>query len=187
MAIENLDPEENIQQEVKTQTPALIPFENGFTKSNIWLAGMLKLRSTSIDESMTLYGFIGDMDKLNIDEFEVKGMKIRFADENGSFFRSDNYKIYPKVLTDLKQNYFSDLFTLMDEIPLTAWIKEGGSVYSKVTKNGSRNKANYYFFESNIHPEPSVASDDIFLVCKYMKDGKTEYAIFAAHEVILCN
>ena len=42
-------------------------------------------------------------------------------------------------------------------------------------------------FESNIHPEPSVASDGILLVCKYIKDGKTKYALFAPHEVMLDN
>ena len=188
MAIENLDSEEIIQQEVKTRTTALIPIENAFQTSNVWLAGMLKIRSPFVDESMILYGFIGKYDKMNFDDFKVNGMSIKFANENGDYYQSAQHKIYPKVVVDLKQNAFNELFPNLKHIDLTPAVTINGYHYSFMSiNNSSPKKANYYFFESNIHPNPSVASDEIYLVCKYKKEGKTQYALFAPHEVMLDN
>ena len=77
---------------------------------------------------------------------------------------------------------------MIDSISLTETIWKDGSGRSQLSNDRyDPEKANYYFFESNIHPEPSVASDGILLVCKYIKDGKTKYALFAPHEVMLDN
>lgn len=182
MAIENLDSEEILPQEVKTPIPALIPIENAFQTSNVWLAGMLKIRSPFVDESMILYGFIGKYDKMNFDDFKVNGLTIDFADDDGDYRPSAQHKIYTKVVADLKQSDFNELFPLLDHIDLTSWIKIYGSNYSTIRDH---RRINYYFFESNIHPNPSVASDEIYLVCKYKKGGKTQYALLAPHEVML--
>lgn len=188
MAIENLDSEEIIQREVKARTTALIPIENAFQTSNVWLAGMLKIRSPFVDESMILYGFIGKYDEMNIDEFKVNGMTISFADEDGDYYNSKKYKIYPKVMADLKQSTWHELFPVLNFIGLTQPLLIGGYVHNTLNiDNHSLIKMNYYFFESNIHSEPSVASDEIYLVCKYKKEGKTQYALFAPHEVMLDN
>lgn len=189
MAIENLDSEEIIQQEVKTQTSTLVPIERVFSNSNIWLAGMLKVRSPLIDESMTLYGFIGNYRDINIDDFKVNGMNIRFADENGNYTLRGKYKIYPKVIADLKKSAFYELFPMMKSISLTDTFVKSGIGFTALSKDyqGLVSRANYYFFDSNIHNEPSVASFDVFLVCKYIIEGKTKYAIFAPHEVMLEN
>lgn len=182
MAIENLDSETILPQEVKIATPQLISIENGFQSSNIWLAGVLKLRCPFIDEPMILYGFIGKYNKMNIDDFKVNGLTIHFADDKGSYFNSTDVRIYPKVVADLKKSAFIDLFPLLGHINLTSWIKIYDKNYSTIS---DQMKTNYYFFESNIHTEPCVASDEIYLVCKYKKDEKTQYALLAPHEVML--
>ena len=188
MAIEAIDPKEGDRNEVKSQTSALIPIERGFSNTKIWMAGMLKVRSPFFDESMILYGFIGHYDYINIDDFKVNGMTIRFADVDGDYYDSNEEKVYPKVMADLKNSAFYELFPMIDSIRLTETIWNDSSRRSKLSKERyDPEKANYYFFESNIHPEPSVASDGILLVCKYIKDGKTKYALFAPHEVMLDN
>ena len=187
MAIEAIDPKVGDRNEVKSQTSALIPIERGFSNTKIWMAGMLKVRSPFFDESMILYGFIGHYDKINIDVFKVNGMTILFANEDGDYsYLSTKGKVYPKVMADLKNSAFYELFPMIDSISLTETIWKDGSGRSQLSNDRyDPEKANYYFFESNIHPEPSVASDGILLVCKYIKDGKTKYALFAPHEVML--
>lgn len=181
MAIENLEQGNPVAQE--DQTLALTPVANVFQASNVWLAGTLKLRCPSMEESLILYGFIGKCDELNIDDYKVDGMTIAFAAEDfGYRNRRKEYQIYTKVIADFKQNCFDDLFPKLNKLDLTSPIWENVRTISTISDD---KKVNYYFFESNNHPNPSAASNEIYIVCKYKKNKKTKYALFAPHEVII--
>lgn len=181
MAIENL--ELNNQNEQSTNLPALIPIQATFKPSQTLIANMQKLRHPLMENVMTLYGFIGEIsDKNSYDEFNVHGIKIRFP-RSDSKQSQDDYKIYPKILLDLKQHLFYDLFPKLKDIQYSYSDGQAGS--KSWGEDDPDNKKNYYFFESSSHETPDVCSNELYLICKYLDDGKFKYALFAPHEVII--
>lgn len=183
MAIENL--ELNNQDEGNSNVPALVPIEVTLRPNNTLIAGTQKISHPLINNVMTLYGFIGEISNKNIfEEFDVNGMSIQFPRrENNDFIKHDTYKIYPKILIDLKQKRFYDLFPQLKDIEYSHKDQAGG--HKCWSENDPHLKKNYYFFKSNYDTNPAVCSNELYLVCKYKEDGKFKYRLFAPHEVII--
>lgn len=179
MAIENL--ELSKQDEQNKNVPVLFSTDTVLKANQILTASMQKIRHPLIDSEMVLYGFIGEVsNNVIFEEFEVDALKIRFKERESDSF--EHYKIYPKILIDLKENRFYDLFPQLENIKYSYMGHCGGRKAWR--ENDPGNKRNFYFFKNNFDTTPDVFSDELYLVCKYREDGKFKYGLFSPHEVI---
>lgn len=180
MAIENL--ELSKQDEKNNNVPVLFSADTALKANQILTASMQKIRHPLMDSEMILYGFIGEVSSdVIFEEFEVDALKIRFKKRKSDSF--EHYKIYPKILIDLKENRFYDLFPQLEEIKYSFSGHSGGC--KNWSDNDPDNKKNFYFFKNNYDTNPNVFSDELYLVCKYREDGKFKYGVFSPHEVII--
>lgn len=178
MAIENL--ELSNQREQNANLPALVSADATLQANKILTACMQKIRHPLIENEMMLYGFIGEIASDNIyDEYEVNGLNIRFKRRDSENFVS--YKIYPKILIDSKQSCFYNLFPQLKEIDYYSGHDGGRKDWGEEPEN----KENFYFFKNNCNTVADVFSDELYLVCKYMENGKFKYGVFAPQEVII--
>lgn len=180
MAIENL--ELSRQNEQNENLPVVFSADAALKANQILTASMQKIRHPLMDCGMVLYGFIGEVSsEVIFEEYVVDGLKIRFKKRDSKEFES--YTIFPKILIDLKENIFYDLFPELKQIEYSCSEHDGG--HKSWGKNDPVNKRKYYFFKSNFDKEPEVFSDELYLVCKYKEDGKFKYGLFSPHEVII--
>lgn len=181
MAIENL--ELSKQDEQNKNVPVLFSADTALKVNQILTASMQKIRHPLIDSEMVLYGFIGEVSSNDrFEEFEVDGMDIRFPTRKKES-EYGYYKIFRKILVNLKQDRFYDLYPHLDVIKYSILGHSGGRKSWKEDDPG--NYRNYYFFVNNYDTTPNCFSDELYLVCKYREDDKFKYSLFSPHEVII--
>lgn len=180
MAIENLELSKH-----NSHVPIVVTNQVTFQPNMILISNMQTLHSPLLQNDMVLYGFIGDINKeLNFNEFEVIGLDITFKNKPQGYSLVKEYKIMTKVLIDLQQNSFSDLFPTAENY-LEGFSKINNSGVSKISEHKDWTIKNYYFFNDNTSINPIACSDELFLVCKFREDGKFKYGLFSPREVIL--
>jgi len=130
---------------------------------------------------MLLFGFIGNCEYMNFDDFKVNGMNIAFNDSKNDEYH--NFPIYPKTLIDLKQNVlFYEIYTQLEQLNHTN--PNNHIRYKSSSITSPKLRMNYFFFENNINTLPNATSDELYLICKSFNDGKFKYYIFSPHEII---
>lgn len=178
MAIENL--ELSNQHDQNKNMPAVITADTALKANQIFIAGMQKIRHPLLDCEMMLYGFIGEVSSNVIfEEFVVEGLKIRFKKRDSEAYES--ITIFQRILIDLKENLFYDLFPELETIKYSYGVYTWG--YKIRGDKELRNKRNFYFFKNNFDSTPEVFSDEVYMVCKYREEGKFKYGLFSTHEL----
>lgn len=180
MPIENLEPSnQNNEYLPSTSQPSSQTY---FASKNTVLAGSLKVKHPLMDELYLVYGFISSVDNnRDFEGFEVRGMTIKLKEVGIFHF----YDIYTKVVIDMKQTLFYQLFPQLDKIKnINRWI--GGGYKSRGDEDPD-NKKNYFFFKNQMDLLPTATSDEIYLVCKCREEGRFKYELFLPHEITIVN
>jgi len=152
------------------------------SQSQLITAGSLRVKHPLIEDDMLLYGFIGNCEYLNLEDFIVNGMTISFLSREENKFKPTG-KIFTKIQPDFKKHIlFYELYNELNELKNTH--RTASTRHSCWRETDSALRMNYYFFENMASSLPNATSDELYLVCKGFQEGKFKYHLFAPHEVI---